>query len=305
MTPTPTQNNTGVAATSKKEHVHMHNIDVDALTGITSDKAQEKLKKEGYNELPTSKKRSGLQISLSILKEPIFLLLVASGCIYFFLGDVTEGLVLLSFVFVVMGITIFQEKKTENALDALKNLSSPRALVIRDGKQVRVPGREVVTDDILILAEGDRVPADALLLSSNNLMVDESLLTGESVPVRKAISKTEEQAWRPGGDDQSHIYSGTLVTQGQAIAIVKATGFRTEMGKIGVVLQQVERDETKLKVEVSKLVRNFAIFGLSLCVLVIIVYGFTRFDWIEGILAGVTLAMALLPEEFPVVLTIS
>ena len=282
----------------------MYNIDVDALTGITSNEAQAKLKQEGYNELPQSKKRSILQIALSVIKEPIFLLLVASGSIYFFLGDVTEGLVLLSFVFVVMGITIFQERKTENALDALKNLSSPRALVIRDGKQIRVPGREVVTDDILILAEGDRVPADALLLLANNLMVDESLLTGESVPVRKAVGKLEEQTWRPGGDDQPYIYSGTLITQGQAIAIVKSTGAKTEMGKIGVVLQQVERDDTKLKTEVSKLVRNFAIFGLSLCALVIVVYGLTRFDWIEGILAGVTLAMAMLPEEFPVVLTI-
>ncbi len=282
----------------------MHNIDVDALTGITTNEAQEKLKRDGYNELPSSKKRSIFQIALNVIKEPIFLLLVASGSIYFILGQVTEGLVLLSFVFVVMGITIFQERKTENSLDALKNLSSPRALVIRDGKQFRVPGREVVPGDIMILAEGDRVPADALLLSSNNLMVDESLLTGESVPVRKAIGKLEEQAWRPGGDDQPYIYSGTLVTQGQAIAIVKSTGAKTKMGKIGVKLQQVERDETKLKVEVSKLVRNFAIFGLSLCALVIIVYGFTRFDWIEGILAGVTLAMAMLPEEFPVVLTI-
>jgi Ca2+-transporting ATPase len=282
----------------------MHNIDVDALTGITSNEAQEKLKSDGYNELPSSKKRSVFQIALSVIKEPIFLLLVASGSIYFILGEVTEGLVLLSFVFVVMGITIFQERKTENALDALKNLSSPRALVIRDGKQIRVPGREVVPGDIMIIAEGDRVPADALLLSSNNLMVDESLLTGESVPVRKAIGKLEEQTWRPGGDDQPYIYSGTLVTQGQAIALVKSTGAKSEMGKIGVVLQKVERDDTKLKVEVSKLVRNFAIFGLSLCALVIVVYGLTRFDWIEGILAGVTLAMAMLPEEFPVVLTI-
>jgi Ca2+-transporting ATPase len=282
----------------------MHDIDVDALAGITSTDAQEKLKRDGYNELPSSKKRSVFQIALSVIKEPIFLLLVASGSIYFFLGEVTEGLVLLSFVFVVMGITIFQERKTENALDALKNLSSPRALVIRDGQQVRVPGREVVTDDIILLAEGDRVPADALLLSSSNLMVDESLLTGESVPVRKAVGKLEEQPWRPGGDDQPYIYSGTLVTQGQAIALVKSTGPKTEMGKIGIVLQKVERDETKLKVEVSYLVRNFAIFGLSLCALVIIVYGITRLDWIEGILAGVTLAMALLPEEFPVVLTI-
>jgi P-type Ca2+ transporter type 2C len=282
----------------------MHNLDVDSLSGVSSQEAQNKIKTEGYNELPSSKKRSGFRIALSVIKEPIFLLLVGSGSIYFFLGDVTEGLVLLSFVFVVMGIEAYQERKTENALDALKNLSSPRALVIRDGKQIRIPGREVVKDDIILLAEGDRVPADALLLSSNNLMVDESLLTGESVPVRKAVGKTEDQAYRPGGDDQPYIYSGSLVTQGQAIAVVKSIGAQTEMGKIGVKLQQVERDETKLKIEVSKLVRNFAIFGLSLCALVIIVYGLTRFDWVEGVLAGVTLAMAMLPEEFPVVLTI-
>jgi Ca2+-transporting ATPase len=283
----------------------MHNVDVNTLTGLTSNIAQEKIEQEGYNELPTAKKRGILQIALSIIKEPIFFLLLASGSIYFFLGDITEGIVLLSFVFVVMGITVFQERKTENALDALKNLSSPRTIVIRDGKHVRIPGREVVTGDLIILAEGDRVPADALLITSNNLMVDESLLTGESLPVRKTIIENlEEQNWKPGGDDQPYIYSGTLVTQGQAIAIVKATGAQTEMGKIGVKLQQVERDETRLKGEVSHLVRNFAIFGISLCLLVILVYGLTRLNWINGIMAGVTLAMAILPEEFPIVLTI-
>jgi P-type Ca2+ transporter type 2C len=282
----------------------VHDIDVDSITGISTEQASRKLKEEGYNELPSSKRRGPLWIALGVIKEPIFLLLVASGSLYFLLGDVTEGLVLLSFVFVVMGITIYQEQKTEKALDALKNLSSPRALVIRDGKQIRIPGREVVSEDVAILSEGDRVPADAVLLTSNNLMVDESLLTGESVPVRKIAWKGEDQTWRPGGDDQPFVYSGSLVTQGQAIAQVRSTGAKTEMGKIGVVLQKVERKETKLKREISHIVRNSAVFGLSLCVLIIIVYGLTRLDWIEGILAGITLAMALLPEEFPVVLTI-
>jgi Ca2+-transporting ATPase len=282
----------------------MRDIDLDQVTGLSSTDASRKLNEEGYNELASTEKRSVLKIAFSVIKEPIFLLLVASGSIYFVLGDVTEGLVLLSFVFVVMGITVYQEQKTEKALDALKNLSSPRALVIRDGKQIRIPGREVVSGDTMILAEGDRIPADSILLTSNNLMVDESLLTGESVPVRKIAWNGEEHQWRPGGDDQPFVYSGTLVTQGQAFAEVKATGSKTEMGKIGTVLQKVERDETRLKQEVSHLVRNSAIFGLGLCVLVIVVYGFTRLDWIEGILAGVTLAMALLPEEFPVVLTI-
>ena len=143
------------------------------------------MKETGYNELPASGKRSIFRIGLSILKEPIFILLIASGSFYFLLGDVTEGAVLLSFVFVIIGITVYQEQKTEKALDASKIFLSPRALVIRDGEQKRIPGRDVVFGDTIVLSEGDRVPADCLLLSSNNLMVDESLLTGESIPVRK------------------------------------------------------------------------------------------------------------------------
>lgn len=282
----------------------MRDIDVNSITGLSSDDASRKLKDEGYNELPSAGKRSIFGIAFSVIKEPIFLLLVASGSLYFLLGDVTEGLVLLSFVFVIIGITVYQEQKTEKALEALKNLSSPRALVIRDGTQKRIPGREVVSGDILILSEGDRVPADCLLLTCNNLMVDESLLTGESVPVRKIAWNGEEQTYRPGGDDLPFVYSGTLVIQGQAIAEVKSTGPKTEMGKIGTVLQKVERDETRLKLEISRIVRNSALVGLSLCVIVIVVYGLTRLDWIEGFLAGITLAMAILPEEFPVVLTI-
>lgn len=280
------------------------NVDITSIAGLSDNEVLQKLKTEGYNELPSSEKRSVLRIALEVFKEPMFLLLVACGSLYFFLGDTTEAIILLSFVFVIIGITVYQEQKTEKALDALKNLSSPRALVIRNGEQKRIPGREVVTDDIVILSEGDRVPADSVLLQSNNLMVDESLLTGESVPVRKIAWKGEEITGRPGGDDQPAVYSGTLVIQGQALAQVKATGIKTEMGKIGDVLQKVERGSTKLKAEISSIIRNSAIIGIMLCAIVIIVYGCTRSDWIHGILAGITLAMAILPEEFPVVFTI-
>jgi len=282
----------------------MQNIDVDSIEGLSGSEALRKLNDEGYNELPSSKKRGVFHIAFEIITEPIFLLLVASGSLYFILGDVTEAIVLLSFVFVIIGITVYQEQKTEKALDALKNLSSPRALVIRDGEQQRIPGREVVTGDVLLLSEGDRVPADSVLLTSNNLMVDESLLTGESVPVRKIAWNRETLTERPGGDDQPYVYSGTLVIQGQAIAEVKTTGINTEMGKIGAVLQKVNRDETKLKKEISFIIRNSAIVGLFLCATIVVVYGLTRFDWIHGFLAGITLAMAILPEEFPVVFTI-
>jgi Ca2+-transporting ATPase len=199
---------------------------------------------------------------------------------------------------------VYQEQKTERALEALRNLSSPRALVIREGEQKRIPGREVVTGDMLVLAEGDRVPADGVVLSSNNVSVDESLLTGESVPVRKIPWKEGMASDRAGGDDQPFVYSGTLLVQGQGLVEVRSTGMKTEMGKIGAVLQAVERGETRLKTEIDRIVRTVALAGVFLCAVIVIVYGLTRFNWVEGFLAGITLAMAILPEEFPVVLTI-
>ena len=163
-------------------------------------------------------------------------MLLACGLLYFVLGDLVEAFLLLGFVLVIMAITFYQEQKTERALEALRDLSSPRALVIRDGHQQRIVGREVVRDDILLIAEGDRVPADGILLISNNISVDESLLTGESVPVRKITFKEGMKTERPGGDDQPSVYSGTLVVAGQGLLQVISTGLHTEMGKIGTGL---------------------------------------------------------------------
>ena len=279
-------------------------LDLDMVKGLSHQQAAEKIRTEGFNELPESKRRGIFWIIFDVVHEPMFILLVASGLIYFTLGDFTESIMLMSFVVVIIGITVYQEQKTERALEALRNLSSPRALVIRDGEQQRIAGREVVTGDMLILVEGDRVPADGILLSSNNVMVDESLLTGESVPVRKIPWSEGVRAERPGGDDQPFVYSGTMVVQGQGLAEVTSTGARTEMGKIGTVLQTVERGETRLKTEISRIVRTVAIAGIFLCGIIVVVYGISRGNWTEGFLAGITLAMAILPEEFPVVLTI-
>ncbi len=234
----------------------------------------------------------------------MFLLLIAAGTLYLLLGDLEEALLLLLFVFVIMGITFYQERKTEHALEALRDLSSPRALVIRSGKLERIAGREVVRGDTLVINEGDRVPADAVLSSCVNLSIDESLLTGESIPVNKAEGENEAEMGRPGGDDQPFIFSGTLVVGGQGVATVVAVGGNTEMGLIGKALESVEPEDTQLQKETRKLVRDLAILGLSLCVLVAVIYGATRGDWLGGFLAGVTLAMATLPEEFPVVLTV-
>jgi P-type Ca2+ transporter type 2C len=281
-------------------------FDPENITGLSEEEAAGILKNDGYNELPSQKKQSLFSILLNVLKEPMLLLLLGAGLIYLLLGEVKDALILLIFVFVVVGITFNQQRKTERALDALKNLSSPRALVIRDREQKRIPGRDVVKGDILILREGDRIPADGVVLFCANLLVDESLLTGESLAVRKSESTglISLQPGQPGGDDLPFVYSGTLVIQGHGVAQVSATGIRTEMGKIGKALGTIAEEDSLLKKETALIVKNFAIVGGILCALVVVVYGLTRGDWLHGLLAGLSLSMALLPEEFSVVLLI-
>jgi P-type Ca2+ transporter type 2C len=278
------------------------------IQGLTEQQAFERLAADGYNEIPSAKQRTFLHILWEVVCEPMFLMLIACGGLYLALGDPKEALMLMCFVIVVIGITFYQEQKTERALEALRDLSSPRALVLRDGKQIRIAGREVVHDDIILLSEGDRVPADGRLLSATNLSVDESLLTGESLPVLKQSWNdrlhSEHSSIRPGGDDLPYVYSGTLVVKGQGIACVHATGPRTEIGKIGKALQVLEVETTNLQRQTGKIVRNFALIGISLCLVIVVVYGLIHSNWLEGFLAGITLAMAMLPEEFPVVLTI-
>ncbi len=272
--------------------------------GLSQAEAQARLRAEGANELPTAGQRNVQAIALEVLREPMFLLLVVAGAIYLLLGDVSDALMLLGFVFVVMGITIYQEYKTERVLEALRDLTSPRALVLRDGVEQRIAGREVVRGDILILAEGDRVPADAALISCNDFAADESLLTGESVAVRKAAKTDAGDIQPPGGDDLPFVYSGTLVVSGRGMARVLATGPRTEIGKIGKALQEQETEATPLQKEIGKLVRKLAVIGVLLSLLLLVIYGLTRGDWLHGLLSGITLAMSILPEEYPVVLTI-
>jgi len=282
------------------------NLDItsEKYKGLTTNQAKEKLRTEGYNKLPSSKPKNLFSIALGVVKEPMFILLVACGTLYLVLGDMQEGLMLLGLVFVIMGIEFFQEKKTEKALDALKDMASSRALVIRDGVETRIAGFEVVTDDIMVLQEGDRVSADAAVLDSVNLLADESLLTGESVPVRKNDWDGVEKNIQPGGDDLPFVYSGSMIVQGNGIARVTGIGINTEIGKIGKALEGVKEEPTKLKQEMGSLVKKLTIIAAVLCVLVIIGYTLTRGSLVNGLLAGITLAMAMLPEEFPVILTI-
>src|SRR5476649_614418 len=249
---------------------------IDTLPGLSEAEVALRLQQHGYNELPSSKGRNIFATAWDVVREPMFLLLLTCGTIYLILGDVQDALMHLGFVFVVLGITLYQERKTERALEALRDLSSPRALVIRGGERKRIAGREVVPDDLVVLAEGDRVPADSVVLSCNNLSTDESLLTGESVPVRKVAWDGVREMTRPGGEDLPFVFSGTLIVQGQGIAKVRSTGSHTEMGNIGKALQTVQVEGTRLQKEVGRLVRRVGFFALALCTTVVVLYGLSR-----------------------------
>jgi len=274
------------------------------LSGLSESEAQGRLATEGPNELPQPDRRTPLRIVLEVLREPMFTLLIGGGVIYLLLGDVKEALILLAFALLSIAITVVQETRTEHVLEALRNLASPRALVVRDGVRKRISGRDVVRGDVILLAEGDRVPADALLLEAIDLQADESLLTGESVPVRKVASPKAGAMTAPGGEDLPYVYSGSLVVRGIGSAEAVATGANSQMGKIGQLLHRLEPEPPRLQTQTRSLVRVAAIGGGAVSVIVMVLYGLFRGGWLEALLAGITIGMSMLPEEFPVVLTV-
>ena len=277
---------------------------VPAPDGLSDTEAARRLVEEGPNELPMARPKSNLAVVRDVLREPMFLLLLVTGVVYLILGSHEEAIALSGAILVVIGITVYQERKTERTLQALRDLSSPRALVIRNGIRKRIPGREVVHGDVLALSEGDRVPADSLVLSSVGLTADESLLTGESASVHKSVWDGNSKSVRPGGENISTVFSGTLVVKGHGTALVSSTGEHTEMGKLGLALQRIEIQTTNIERETRSIVRRFATASIVLCLAVTIIYGLTRGNWLKGILSGLALAISLVPEEFPVVLTV-
>lgn len=277
-----------------------------SIQGLSEANVQNRLSADGHNELPRASQRTPLRIILEVLKEPMLLLLLGGGIVYMFLGKLQDAIILLVFAMMSVTITVVQESRTERVLDALRDLTSPRALVIRDGKRVRIPGRDVVQGDVIVLAEGDRVPADAVLLEAHELQTDESLLTGESVPVRKIAGDgaMAAKAQRPGGDDLPSVYSGSLVVRGSGIATVIATGIRSEIGKIGHSLSTLESEPPRLQAQTRRLVRIFLMIGAPSTILVVLLYGFYRGGWLDALLAGIAVGMSMLPEELPIVLTV-
>lgn len=266
--------------------------------GLTEVEALQRFKKFGPNDLPSSKPKGDWKILFSVVKEPMIGLLLLCSGIYLVSGEPHESIPLLASIFFLIAISYVQQSKAERALDSLRSLASPRAIVIRDGTERRIPGTEVVPGDCILLREGDRVPADISLLEASNLKVDESHLTGESAAVVKQIT--------PAADDvnTAKLFSGSLIVSGAGMAEVFATGMQTEIGKIGESLQQKKSEPSKLEAEVRSIVIRFGALGFSVSALLVLLYGLIYHAWGKGLLAGVALAMTLLPEEFPLVLTL-
>jgi len=289
-------------------------IDLTDHRGLSRREAAHRLARDGPNALPGGERRSLFRIARELLREPMFLLLLAAGALYLVFGDFQDALTLFGFVLITMALTLYQQGRTERAIEALRDLTSPRALVIREGQAQRIAGRDVVRGDLLKLSEGDRVPADAILVSADGIRADESLLTGESSPVDKRVAKPVEHAlaqtmdervrWTPGGDDQPMVYAGTLIVQGHALACVTATGAGSEIGRIGAAIGSESGELTPLQRQTATLVRRLALMALLLSLTLMVVQGMLRGDWLQAALAGIALAMAMLPEEYPVVLTV-
>ncbi|WP_394884451.1 cation-translocating P-type ATPase [Clostridium butyricum] len=272
------------------------------LGGLNSEEVEKLQKKYGMNELVIQEKPNMLKKFLGVFKEPMFLLLLIAATVYFLLGAPKDGAIMLVFVGFVASITFIQEWKTEKTMNALKDLTSPKVNTLRNGKNILIKSTELVPGDIVFLSEGERIPADCIVLEPSNFSVDESILTGESEYVMKVSTTQSEKStdyWK-----KDILYAGTLCVFGKCTAIVKFTGINTEYGKIGKAISEAKDEPTPLQKKVSILVKNIAIAGVILCISVMVASYFYSFDILNSILSGISLAMAIIPEEFPVVLTV-
>lgn len=268
----------------------------NALEGLDEQEAARRLARVGPNQLDPPRTRTVTQILWTTLKEPMFGLLLAASGLYLALGDLAEGLLLsLAAVGAIVQV-VFQEARSENALKALRDLAEPMVRLVRDGRERLAPARLLVPGDIFLVGEGQRIPADGQLVDGEVLTVDEAALTGESVPVQRAPGSV--------GGPTSAIFAGTLVVSGQGAAEVTATGARTAIGKIGVALATLESSPAPLRKTIARLVGWLGLAAGLFCLLVMLVYGLMRGDWLEAALAGITVAIAMIPEEFPMVLTV-
>jgi Ca2+-transporting ATPase len=273
-------------------------------SGLSEAEAAERLRRDGPNLLPDPERRSVWRILVEVVREPMFALLLAGGVVYLAIGEPKEALILIAFAGLSVSIAVVQGVRSERVLEALRRLTDPQATVIRDGARRRIPSAGLVRGDIIAVAEGERAPADAILRTGEEVEADESLLTGESAPAAKRPS-LDEQAWRaPGAEEGSQIYSGSLIVRGQGLAEVVATGPESQIGRIGGALRQVSPPPTRLALETGRIVRIVGLAAIAICTVVVLWLGLVRGAWVKGLLAGIALGMSLLPEEFPLVLTV-
>lgn len=277
----------------------------DSFTGLSALEARERLEREGFNELPPAERRTAARIAFDVIREPMFALLISAAVIYGVLGELGESLMLLGFATISVSIAVIQQGRSEKALEALRSLTSPRALVLRDGVRVRIPGREVVPGDLVVVTEGDRVPADGVLVSGDHVEIDESLLTGESLAVRKrATQEIPASLGPPGGENLHQVFSGTLIIRGTGFARIVATGRHSAIGAIGTSLADMKREQPRLEQQTRRMVVAFGLTGLLVSVLAFALYWALRGSWLEALLGAIAVGMSLLPEEFPLVLTV-
>ena len=279
-----------------------------SMKGLTSAEAKALQEKHGKNELTLQKKQSFFIKVIHIICEPMFLLLLIAAIIYFILGEPRDGLIMLIFVVGIISIDVIQEWKTDQTLNALKDLSAPRVRVIRDTNEIEIASEDLVPGDLMMIYEGVKIPADGIVIKCNDLCVDESSLTGEAEGVWKVTLENAEPSkdyWR-----KDYCYAGTLVTQGSSIIQVDKIGTATEYGKIGANVATAPEELSPLQIQTGKLVKTCAGIAAVLFALVGVVTYINIPDHtfgariIESILSGITLAMAMIPEEFPVILTV-
>lgn len=274
--------------------------------GLSVAEAASRLAEDGPNELPGSHGRSLIRIVIEVMQEPMLLLLLAAGFIYLVLGEMHDAVILMAFAGLTIVIAIVQETRTEHAIEALRDLTAPTVIVVREGRRCSIPSREVVHGDLVVLVEGGRIAADGWLVDAQSLEVDEATLTGESVPVGKSAVLGEPPADRPvpGGNGVPFVWSGTLVVRGSGLLRVVSTGAQTRIGQIGQSLSSLETEAPRLSVQTRMLVRWFAAAGIAISILAVVLYRLFRGGWLDAMLSGIALAMSLLPEELPVVLTL-
>ena len=270
--------------------------------GLSREEAAKRLARFGRNVVRGARSRSLRDIAAETLREPMFLLLLGAAALYLAVGDLAEGIFLTMGALLSLSLVIFQQARTERALRALNQLAEPQARVVRDGQTLIIPAAELVPGDLILIAEGGRVPADARLIEGDALEVDESLLTGEAVACTKAPANAGAPAL--GAEVSPLLFAGTLVVRGQGVAEVLHTGKETEFGRIGAELGTLTEEPTLLQRDIRRLIGRLGVLAIGFCMVVAVAYGLFRGDWFAGVLSGLTLAISLIPEEFPVVLTI-